>query len=408
MAVNGVKIPAKHYVGMVKRQTEKIPLGFITPWGEDAAAKKRMDTVDSWSKQGYYGGKSLPAMVIENTPMAGFKMTTDIRSSSYGGVDKWRIEDPRGFELEITSHNLAQLLSVGMIDRGEIMDSCVWARNGQQNVLLSTNTEEYKEAVQNTAVANMKAEWKDVKIGNKILLQNNITGVWLGRMHNLTWSPSHRDEEAWSKNEIVSADKSQHVIYVETADSEELHIIASPKLAAIVESTTMTDADAELFANRKLTNPKCRTVTNGYHDVLALTVGSVKANKTMTFELTPTDISTVAELYAHVKHRRSNSAIFLDAEDKGIVKFYDIRYFHHHNNTANAIGAEVYLKDRFAESELVPHTTKELNDNYWNRRYYTKQLSYEFQWTDACIGKLCTLTLKLQTKTGNIIRCTLQ
>ena len=97
MAVNGVKIPEKHYVGMVKRQTEKIPLGFITPWGEDAAAKKRMDTVDSWAKQGYYGGKSLPAMVIENTPMAGFKMTTDIRSSSYGGVDKWRIEDPRLF-----------------------------------------------------------------------------------------------------------------------------------------------------------------------------------------------------------------------------------------------------------------------------------------------------------------------
>jgi len=406
MAINSIKIPAKHYVGMVKRQTEKIPLGFITPWGEDAAAKKRMDTVDSWSKQSYYGNKALPAMVIDNVPMAGFKMTTDIRSSSYGGVDKWRIEDPRGFELEITSHNLAQLLSVGMIDRGEIMDTCVWARNGQQNVLLSTNTDEYKEAVENTAVANMKAEWKDVKVGNKILLQNNITGVWLGRMHQLGWNSSHYDEAAWTKNEVVSADKSQHIIYVETADSEELHVIASPKLAAIVESTTMTDADAELFANRKLVNPKCKTVTNGYSTILALTVGSVKAGKTMTFELTPTDIGTEAELQAHVKNRRSSTAIFIDAGDKGIVKLFDQSYYGRTNTTP--IGAVVYLKDRFAAHELVPHTTQELNDNYYNRRYYTKQLSYNFQWTDNCVGKLCTLTIKLQTKTGNIIRCTLQ
>jgi hypothetical protein len=102
-----IKIPEKHYVGMVKRQTEKIPLGFITPWGNDAAALKRIATVDSWAKQGHYGNKALPAMTIDNVPMNGFRMTTDIRSSSYGGVDKWRIEDPRGFELEITSHNLA-------------------------------------------------------------------------------------------------------------------------------------------------------------------------------------------------------------------------------------------------------------------------------------------------------------
>lgn len=39
MAAKNIKIPAKHYVGMVNRQNEKIPLGFITPWGDDAGAK---------------------------------------------------------------------------------------------------------------------------------------------------------------------------------------------------------------------------------------------------------------------------------------------------------------------------------------------------------------------------------
>ena len=48
MAVQNVKIPAKHYVGMVKRQHDDLPLGFITPWGEDAAAQKRIATVNNW------------------------------------------------------------------------------------------------------------------------------------------------------------------------------------------------------------------------------------------------------------------------------------------------------------------------------------------------------------------------
>ena len=81
MARDNVKIPAKHYVGMVKRDTEKLPLGFITPWGDDAAAVKRMATVDQWSKQGYRS-TALEPLVIDNVPMSGFKMTTDIRSSS--------------------------------------------------------------------------------------------------------------------------------------------------------------------------------------------------------------------------------------------------------------------------------------------------------------------------------------
>ena len=47
-----VIIPEKHYVGMVVRNGSKIPLGFITPWGDDKAAQKRMKTVDDWASAG--------------------------------------------------------------------------------------------------------------------------------------------------------------------------------------------------------------------------------------------------------------------------------------------------------------------------------------------------------------------
>jgi len=42
-----IKIPAKHYVGLVKRKNSKLPIGFMTPWGEDTAAKNRMASVDT-------------------------------------------------------------------------------------------------------------------------------------------------------------------------------------------------------------------------------------------------------------------------------------------------------------------------------------------------------------------------
>jgi hypothetical protein len=264
--MSNIKIPAKHYVGMVKRSTEKIPLGFITPWGDDAAAKKRIATVDSWARQGY-NSKALEPMIIENVPMNGFKMTTDIRSSSYGGSDKWRIEDPRGFELEITSPNLAQLLSVGMIDRGEIMDTCVWARDGQQNVLLSTSTDEYKSAVKNTEVAAMTADWKNVKIGNTILLQNNVTGVWLGRMFGMSYYDSHRADDKSKTSCLTVSDKSMHVIYIKEADKNYKHklfLINSPKLAAITDTATMSEMESEALVNQLINDSTCNIESTVY------------------------------------------------------------------------------------------------------------------------------------------------
>lgn len=398
MTVNNIKIPAKHYVGMVKRQVEKIPLGFITPWGEDAAAKKRMATVDAWANQ-LYNGKALEPMTIENVPLNGFTMTTDIRSSSYGGVDKWRIEDPRGFELEITSHNLAQLLSVGMIDRGEIMDTCVWARDGQQNVLLSTNTEAYKSAVKNTEVSNMTADWKNVKIGNTVLLQNNVTGVWLGRMFGMSYHESYYRDESDKKSCLIVSDKSMHVIYIKKEDKNHKHkllLISSPKLAAITDTATMSEMESEALVNQLIADKTCSVDSAGYRSFIALTIGSPKIGETATLSLEPVSVSDVEVLekltnYEHIVYMKNDTTL------------KKLRYSMSYSSNRKVATCYSYSMDAFKQHKIIPvGSMKSSGSGWWNRNEYWTQHSHEYNFsaTDEFFAAVVTIN----TKAGSTIK----
>ena len=401
MTVNNIKIPAKHYVGMTKREVEKIPLGFITPWGEDAAAKKRMTTVDTWSRQNR-NKTFLEPMTIDNVPLNGFKMTTDIRSSSYGGVDKWRIEDPRGFELEITSHNLAQLLTVGMIDRGEIMDTCVWARDGQQNVLLSTATDEYKAAVQNTQVANMTADWKTVKIGNTVLLQNNITGVWLGRMFGMSVQSYSHNSLKRGQNQLTISDKSTHVIYVETPEDKnythKLLLVNSPKLAAITDTASMSEIAAEEMVNRLLVDKTCRVESSGYSSYIALTIGSPKIGETATLSLKPIQVSSVEQLETLTSYRSSHYVY----KKGGSEYLYKITTSRDYKKNGPVFTCHAVSQPLFDQHQLVSMGKMERNKGYWgshNDVWTETSHAYEFDPRDEFYAAVVTIN----TKSGSTI-----
>ena len=145
---NKITIPDEHYIGM-RRYKSDLPLAFITPNGTDKAALKRIQTVNSWSK----GRGEIDPIIVNNKPLYGFKLTGHVKQSSqYGSGDKWYVEDPRGFQLEINSSNLAYLIHNSTIENGSILDSCLWARRGSNNVLLATSTELYKTAVALTSL----------------------------------------------------------------------------------------------------------------------------------------------------------------------------------------------------------------------------------------------------------------
>ena len=69
--------------------------------------------------------KDLLPRIIDNIPLTGFKIVDTV--TRYSTSNKlWRILDPRGFELEISTANMESVIMSGIIDKGEIIDKCVW------------------------------------------------------------------------------------------------------------------------------------------------------------------------------------------------------------------------------------------------------------------------------------------
>lgn len=231
-----VTIPKTQYIGVnIHRSTDgSMPLGFLTPGGTDAAAKKRISTVDSWvgktsSRHEYidtvdkaqfekdnptakwirdntHNPNHLNSMYeipkvedvdykiydnVPNEPRFGFRITKSIsRGGSWSGSNKVvRIEDPRGFELEISVDNLVKMMSMTTFIEGVCQEECVWGRDGANNVLLPVNSDPYKEAFATTEYRNKEAiSLRDVNFGDTVELKKTehfpgLSGIYLGAYH---------------------------------------------------------------------------------------------------------------------------------------------------------------------------------------------------------------------------------
>ncbi len=69
--------------------------------------------------------------IIDNVPMSGFKIAKFV--SRYSTSNKlWRIDDPRGFQLEISTSNMEDVLQEGSVVKGEILGLYKWdfGKNG--------------------------------------------------------------------------------------------------------------------------------------------------------------------------------------------------------------------------------------------------------------------------------------
>lgn len=75
--------------------------------------------------------ESLKPRVVDNVPRSGFKIVDTV--TRYSTSNKlWRILDPYGFELEISTANMEEIIMGGLIDKGEIIGQCIWdfGKNG--------------------------------------------------------------------------------------------------------------------------------------------------------------------------------------------------------------------------------------------------------------------------------------
>jgi len=161
------------YVGLRKINEYTNPgvnsyiLGFLTPFEENQAGRKRKESVDYWAgntdnmfdldANGYfiqvpYGQPykmepKIPAETFKNEPLRGFRVVNMVRRYETSNV-LWRVEDPRGFQLELSSDNLSYLITEQGIGKGgEILAPCIWARIGSQNYLVPACSELWPDSL---------------------------------------------------------------------------------------------------------------------------------------------------------------------------------------------------------------------------------------------------------------------
>lgn len=133
------------YVGFqtTRYQGEQLgrTLGFMCPYGDSKSAKSRMATVDRWRD------KNIEPKIYDNIPLSGFKVVDFARRWSTSNK-LIRVEDPRGFELEITIPNFLDLVPYITLVKGTIVEKLVW--NG--NTLLSVDDPRYQQEVKPVVV----------------------------------------------------------------------------------------------------------------------------------------------------------------------------------------------------------------------------------------------------------------
>ena len=245
-----VTIPDTQYIGVnLHRSSDgSKPLGFLTPGGSNAAAQKRIDTVKRWvgidsalrydikpedsekfeidnptavmtrdnsddvQERFRWKHYEIPKVKdvdykiydnVPNEPRLGFRITQAIsRGGSWSGGNKVvRIEDPRGFELEISVDNLVKIMSMTTFVSGECQEACVWGRQGSNNILLPETSKPYKEARKVTDYRNKATiSLRDVNFGDTVELKktenfNGLTGKYMGAYYAYSLQPLYKSKE---------------------------------------------------------------------------------------------------------------------------------------------------------------------------------------------------------------------
>lgn len=198
-----IRIPEQYYVGY-RKQEDDLPLGFATPHGTDSAAAKRMATVDSWSDN------DNTRDIIDNVLVEGFKLGDSVRRYGWGkGNVLWRIADPRGFELEISSPNLASILACTTIVNGAIQGRCVWGRDGAVNVLLPEESEPYREAVAMTKIGKSNVKLSEVNNGDLVLLKDGTQALVVGEVNIMA---SHSTGSGYRTKRTLAVQRKRYVL----------------------------------------------------------------------------------------------------------------------------------------------------------------------------------------------------
>lgn len=178
-------LPEKLYVGIKGREPlnkETFPLGFCTPYETNKQFDSRKKTIDNWignpfdyKTKTYKFKDKYEGHILDNIPTEGF--TLDKVVSRWSTSNKYyRINDPRGFQLEISTENLADILLNYSCTKGVLEGYYVWARHNSKVYLLHSRSDLYN------SIINRDTN-RELKIGDKINVKNDGNLIYIGKYY---------------------------------------------------------------------------------------------------------------------------------------------------------------------------------------------------------------------------------
>lgn len=341
-----IKIPTDWYAGFTKTR-DGLPCVFMTPNGTDKASQGRIWTIQRYSN----GDRGIPDAVLPNVPLCGFKVIKPVGGGYNTSKIVWQIEDPRGFRSEIPSGNMGQLLALTTVDHCEILESCVWARDGKDNVLLPTNSVEYQTAVKNTELSKLSVHISKVKLGNVVHLKNGKRNMkYLGKYYEY----NGHEHRYYHKDSVPRTNCStSYDFYYEDADGV-IHNYGSGNVAEIVDAnSTMTPAEAE----QRLNNQKPNQV---YMSVIPV------FGTNTTVELKTLDTSTIF-IDPSYHHDYALMMRFGDG-NLGYCSYPRRQRFGGHQDT---LSFTLIQNEPWSRGIIIPQTEK--MESRWNRGHYGNQ-----------------------------------
>lgn len=264
-----ITIPKQHYIGLKRQYNNETPLAFLTPYDDHNSKtfEKRQSTVDRWARdtrreydsttKKYNDLLPLDPRIVDNELFEGYKIAEEVRRTYWGGGNVvWRMVDPRGWEFEISSSNLARILDCATISNGVIQGKCIIGRDKAQNVLLPENSEPYQQAVVNTSRADKKVSIKDVTPGDIVVLKDGRQGMYLG-----VYSVAHATYKIEDALGSSYYNRTQYVTR-NFADVKKRHLFMEKVTKELKDKLSLYDVSEGSYTYTAIADPRISVILN--------------------------------------------------------------------------------------------------------------------------------------------------
>lgn len=189
--------------------------------------------------------------IADNSPTTGFYVGCSV--SRWSTSNKlFRVEDPRGFTVEIPTDNLATLLHHTTVIKGVVQEPCVWGRDGANHILLPINSEPYLLTLdQMDTLENKLISVKDLNVGDWVKMFNDeqeyyyvgkMKGTWELRGERRDYGYGYKPDKTTYSNFVEVKDDKWSDVFLCKRYGEKWYVETpnKPKIVQVIKNEKLT------------------------------------------------------------------------------------------------------------------------------------------------------------------------